>query len=41
VPLTRPAGTYLVTSSRPSAIVTLTLPSRPRGLYVVAPLDGR
>jgi hypothetical protein len=41
VPLTRPAGTYLVTSSRASAIVTLTLPSRPRGLYVVAPLDGR
>jgi hypothetical protein len=40
-PLTRPAGTYLVTSSRASAIVTLTLPSRPRGLYVVAPLDGR
>jgi hypothetical protein len=39
-PLARPAGTYLVTSSRPSAIVTLTLPSRPRGLYVVAPLDG-
>jgi hypothetical protein len=40
-PLTRPAGTYLVTSSRPSAIVTLTLPSHPSGLYVVAPLDGR
>jgi hypothetical protein len=40
-PLTRPAETYLVTSSRPSAIVTLTLPSRPRGLYVIAPLDGR
>jgi hypothetical protein len=40
-PLTRPAGTYLVTSSRRSAIVTLTLPSHPRGLYVVAPLDGR
>jgi hypothetical protein len=41
VPLTRPAGTYLVTSSRPSTIVTLTLPSHPSGLYVVAPLDGR
>jgi hypothetical protein len=40
-PLTRPAGTYLVTSSRRSAIVTLTLPSHPSGLYVVAPLDGR
>jgi hypothetical protein len=40
-PLTRPAGTYLVTSSRRSVIVTLTLPSRPSGLYVVAPLDGR
>lgn len=40
-PLTRPAGTYLVTSSRPQAIVTLTLPSHPRGLYLVAPLDGR
>ncbi len=40
-PLTRPAGTYLLTSSRPSAIVTLTLPSHPSGLYLVAPLDGR
>jgi Family of unknown function (DUF5719) len=40
-PLARPAGTYLVTSSRPSSIVTLTLPSHPSGLYVVAPLDGR
>jgi hypothetical protein len=40
-PLTRPAGTYLVTSSRPTLIVTLTLPSHPSGLYVVAPLDGR
>ncbi|MGH3733768.1 MAG: DUF5719 family protein [Acidimicrobiales bacterium] len=40
-PLPRPAGTYLVTSSRPSVIVTLTLPSRPHGLYVVVPLDGR
>jgi hypothetical protein len=39
--LARPAGTYLVTSSRPSAIVTLTLPSHPSGLYEVAPLDGR
>jgi hypothetical protein len=40
-PLTRPAGTYLVTSSRSSVIVTLTLPSHPSGLYEVAPLDGR
>jgi hypothetical protein len=40
-PLTRPAGTYLVTSSRPTVIVTLTLPSHPSGLYVVSPLDGR
>jgi hypothetical protein len=41
VPLTRPAGTYLVRLSRPSALVTLTLPSHPTGVYVVAPLDGR
>jgi hypothetical protein len=40
-PLARPAGTYLVTSSRRSVLVTLTLPSHPSGLYLVPPLDGR
>ncbi len=37
----KPAGTYLVTASTPSAIVTVTLPSRPAGLYLQTPLDGR
>ncbi|MGC2168504.1 MAG: DUF5719 family protein [Acidimicrobiales bacterium] len=36
----KPAGTYLVTASTPSAIVTVTLPSRPAGLFVQVPLDG-
>ncbi|HTT58661.1 MAG TPA: DUF5719 family protein [Acidimicrobiales bacterium] len=37
----KPAGTYLVAASSPSAIVTLSLPSRPAGLYLQTPLDGR
>lgn len=37
----KPAGTYLVSASTAGAIVTVTLPSRPAGLYVQAPLDGR
>jgi hypothetical protein len=36
-----PSETYLVSSSKPSMVVSLTLPSRPPGMYVVAPLDGR
>jgi hypothetical protein len=31
----------IVTASRPTLVVTLTLPTRPRGMTVVAPLDGR
>ena len=34
-------SSLLVTSSRPVLMVTLTLPTRPRGTQVVAPLDGR
>lgn len=33
--------TYLVTANRPSIVVTLTLPSRPAGVDLVAALDGR
>jgi hypothetical protein len=36
-----PSATYLVSSSKPSLVVALTLPTRPPGVYVVAPLDGR
>ena len=36
-----PSATYLLTSTKPSMVVSLTLPSRPVGLYVVTPLDGR
>jgi hypothetical protein len=32
---------YLIRASSPSAVVSLTLPSRPRGVDVVVPLDGR
>jgi hypothetical protein len=31
----------LITSSRPSLVVTTTLPTSPIGTTVVAPLDGR
>jgi hypothetical protein len=40
-PIPKPAPTYLVTASSSSAIVTVTLPSRPAGLYLQASLDGR
>jgi Family of unknown function (DUF5719) len=33
--------TYLVMATKPSLIVSLTLPSTPRGVNLVAPLDGR
>jgi hypothetical protein len=36
-----PSETYLVSSSKPSLVVSMTLPTRPPGVYVVAPLDGR
>ena len=36
-----PADSYLVAASSPSALVTVTLPSRPAGLYLQTPLDGR
>lgn len=36
-----PSETYLVSSSTPSMVVSLTLPTRPPGVYVVSPLDGR
>ena len=34
-------NTYLVTASKQTLVVSLTLPSTPRGLNVVSPLDGR
>ena len=37
----KPNATYLVSSSKPSMVVSLTLPTRPLGVYVVAPLNGR
>ena len=40
VPGARRGGSYLVTSQGPFAL-GLTLPSRPAGITVVAPLDGR
>jgi hypothetical protein len=36
-----PSETYLVSSSKPWLVVSLTLPTSPPGVYVVAPLDGR
>lgn len=35
------AKTLLITSSRPTLLVTATLPSKPQGVEVVSPLDGR
>jgi hypothetical protein len=37
----KPSETYLVSSSKSSLVVALALPTRPPGVYVVAPLDGR
>ena len=37
----KPSATFLVSSSKLSMVVSLTLATRPPGLYVVAPLDGR
>jgi hypothetical protein len=38
--LPKPADSYLIVSSKPGAIVTLSLPSSPRGLFLQSPLDG-
>jgi hypothetical protein len=35
------SDTYLVSATKPSLLVSLTLPSSPRGVDVVSPLDGR
>jgi hypothetical protein len=32
---------FLITASRPTLVVSMTLPSRPKGVNVVTPLDGR
>jgi hypothetical protein len=32
---------FLVTASKPALVVSMTLPSRPKGVNVVTPLDGR
>jgi hypothetical protein len=37
----RPHDAYLVSVSKPTIVVSLTLPSRPRGVNVLSPLDGR
>jgi Family of unknown function (DUF5719) len=34
-------NTYLVTATKPTMVVSLTLPSTPSGVNVVSPLDGR
>jgi hypothetical protein len=36
-----PSDTYVISSTTPTLVLSLTLPSRPRGLYVVSTLDGR
>jgi hypothetical protein len=36
-----PGDTYVISGAKPVLVLSLTLPSRPRGLYVVATLDGR
>lgn len=33
--------TYVISTTKPTLVLSLTLPSRPRGLYEVATLDGR
>ncbi|MCU1362267.1 MAG: hypothetical protein JWM55_95 [Acidimicrobiaceae bacterium] len=35
------SNTYLVTANKPTLVVSLTLPSTPRGVNVTSPLDGR
>jgi hypothetical protein len=36
-----PNDTYLIGTTKPVLVLSLTVPSRPRGLYVVSTLDGR
>jgi hypothetical protein len=36
-----PGDTYLIATTKPVLVLSLTAPSRPRGLYVVSTLDGR
>jgi hypothetical protein len=36
-----PDDTYVVAATKPVLVLSLTVPSRPRGLYVVSTLDGR
>ncbi len=36
-----PSDTYVIAAAKPVLVLSLTQPSRPRGLYVVATLDGR
>jgi hypothetical protein len=36
-----PSDTYIISTTKPVLVSSLTIPSRPRGLYVVSTLDGR
>ncbi|HWD95217.1 MAG TPA: DUF5719 family protein [Acidimicrobiales bacterium] len=36
-----PNDTYVISTTKPVLVVSLTVPSRPRGLYVVSTLNGR
>ena len=36
-----PSDTYVISTAKPVLVLSLTIPSRPRGLYVVSTLDGR
>jgi hypothetical protein len=36
-----PSDTYVIATTKPVLVLSLTIPSRPRGLYVVSTLDGR
>jgi hypothetical protein len=37
----QPGDTYVIATTKPVLVLSLTVPSRPRGLYVVSTLDGR
>ncbi|MGA7834301.1 MAG: DUF5719 family protein [Acidimicrobiales bacterium] len=39
--MAQPDDTYLISTTKPVLVLSLTQPSHPRGLYVVATLDGR
>ena len=36
-----PGDTYVISTAKPVLVLSLTLPSRPRGLFVASTLDGR